>query len=213
MANFHEALRKIVENQSGYSENLDDASGEKYNGISRRFYPSWGGWEIVDALGRAASNENELKKTLEQNERLKQEVRFFFKQIYWDRFWGDRIPDQEIAEELLDTSLNLGVHGAVCLLQESLNLLSENGKKYRDILQDGRFGPNTLQALEAYLTIEDSSYLLKMTNVLQGMKYIEYLRRSPGQESYVKKWFKKIQISKNLGGVRPPAPPTDFRIE
>ena len=213
MANFDDAFRKIAGNQSGYREDPDDGSDEEYKGISRRFCPSWGGWGIVDALRRAASNENELKKTLEQNERLRQEVHFFFKQFYWDRFWGDRIPDQKIAEELFNTSLNLGVHRAVCFLQESLNLINGNREKYVDILEDGRFGPYTLEILETYLKSEDSSYLLKLMNILQGMHCIEYLRKSRGQEDYVRRLLKRMRIAEDIGVVKPPAPPTDFRIE
>jgi|GEM_PF-427947 len=214
MANFDEAFGRISRNQGGYyPEDGDDESDETYKGISRRFHPSWGGWVIVDALRRAASNENELRRTLDQNERLKKEVRFFFKQIYWDRFAGDRIPDQRIADELFDTSLNLGVHRAVCFLQESLNLLSGYREKHGSIPEDGRFGPMTLETLETYLKAEDSLDLLKVMNVLEGMHYIGYLRKQPLQEDFARKFLKRIKISKDMVAMKPPAPPTDFRIE
>lgn len=213
MADFNEAFERIIGNREEYPEEQSDSQEEKYRGISRRFCPSWAGWGIVDALRRAASNEKEFRKTLEQNEKLKQETRSFFKQIYWDRFWGDRIPDQTIAEELFDTSLTLGVHSAVCFLQEGLSLLSGQGEKHVSLLEDGCFGPLTMETLEAYLETQDASDLLKVMNILQSMHYIEYLRRKPSQQGYVRTFLKRTRISKDFAIVKPPAPPTDFRIE
>ena len=92
-----------------YKGDPDNDEAEVYRGISRRFHPSWGGWQIIDALRLSASNDNEFYKTLEQNQKLKEKVRVFFKQMYWDRFWGDRVPDQKIAEELFETSTEMGV--------------------------------------------------------------------------------------------------------
>ena len=86
-------------------------------------------------------------------------------------------------------------------------------EKYLNIFEDGRFGQYTLENLETYLKSEDSSYLLKLMNILQGMHYIENLRKSHGQEDYVKRSLKKMKIAKDIGAIKQPAPPTDFRIE
>ncbi|GAJ23902.1 unnamed protein product, partial [marine sediment metagenome] len=41
---------------------------------------------------------------------------------------------------------------------------------------------------------DDLSYLLKVMNILQGMHYIEYMRKSPTQEKYARGWLKRVKI-------------------
>lgn len=212
MADFDKACDRLLLAKGGYVEDPDNDDGVIYRGISRRFHPSWGGWQIIDALKLAASNDEEFNKTLEQNQKIKEKVRVFFKQMYWDRFWGDRVPNQEIAEELFETSTETGVHGAVSCLQEALNLLNAGQNNYRHIIEDGLFGPKTLKALEANLKMNDASYLLKVMGILQGMQYLEKMRKNPNQEERARDWFKRIRISKESVGKRP-EPPTNLRIE
>lgn len=195
MARFDEAFEKTAAIEGGYVFDPDDAGGETYKGISRRFNPSWRGWDIIDEVKKANRRKRKFDTIFENNKKLQKEVRAFYRQLYWDRFWGDQIPVQEIAEELFDTGVNMGVHRAVRFLQESLNLLNRNQKNYADIVEDGVFGKTTLKTLETYLAIDDVSYLLKVMNVLQGMHYIEYMRRSPTQEKYARGWLKRVKIS------------------
>lgn len=210
MADFHKAFDRSLPGKGGYSED-PDLDGEIYRGIARRFHPSWEGWPIIDALRFAASSDEEFSRTLEQNQRLKEQVRNFFKQTYWDRFWGDRIPNQEIAEELLETSAEMGVRGAVRCLQESLNLLKAPQKDYPHIFEDGLLGPKTLWALEAYLKIDSAPYLLNVMRIVQGMRHIEKMRRNPNERD-AKDWFERISVSKESVAI-PPAPPTNIRVE
>jgi lysozyme family protein len=212
MADFYKAFETSLLAQSGFIGDPDNDEEEVYRGISRRFHPSWDGWQIIDALRLSASNHNEFCKTLKQNQKLKEKVRVFFKQMYWDRFWGDRVPDQRIAEELFETSTEMGVHRAVGCLQEGLNILCSGQENYRHIIEDGLFGPETLMALKAYLKVNDAPYLLKVMNILQGMEYIERIRRNPNQEAYVRDWFKRIRISRESAG-KGPAPPTNLTID
>ena len=194
MANFDEAFEKTAAIEGGYVFDPDDAGGETYKGISRRFNPSWKGWDRIDEIKRANSRKKKFDKVFEQDESLQEEVLLFYKEAYWDKFWGDEIPVQEIAEELFDTGVNMGVRRAVGFLQEGLNLLNRNQKNYNDIVEDGLFGKNTLKVLMAYLKIDDLSYLLKVMNILQGMHYIEYMRKSPKQEKYARGWLKRVKV-------------------
>ena len=194
MGNFDEAFEKTATIEGGYVFDPDDAGGETYKGISRRFNPSWKGWDKIDEIKRANSRKKKFDKVFEQDESLQEEVLLFYKEAYWDKFWGDEIPVQEVAEELFDTGVNMGVRRAVGFLQEGLNLLNRNQKNYADIFEDGLFGRNTLNALEAYLKIDDLSYLLKVMNILQGMHYIEYMRKSPTQEKYARGWLKRVKV-------------------
>ena len=178
----------------------DDAGGETYRGVARRYHPGWAGWATIDQLKPQADNRRQLNKLLADNAELQQQIRDFYKQHYWDRFQGDAISSQEIAEELFDTGVNMGVHRAVRFLQEGLNLLNRNQKSYKDILEDGKSGPGTLGALGKYLAKDPPEHLLKVMNVLQGMHYIDYMRKSPTQEKYARGWLKRVCVGRAEGG-------------
>jgi len=194
VADFKKAFIKTMGHEGGYVYDPDDAGGETYRGISRRFHPSWEGWEIIEKIKKIVEKRNDFRAVIDINHEVQSAVREFYREHYWDRFQGDLIPAQEIAEELFDTSVNMGIHRAVIFLQQGLNLLNRNQKNYPDIVEDGDFGPQTLKTLKIYLKLEnnDHSSLLTIMNTLQGMHYIEYMRDHPEQEKYARGWFKRV---------------------
>ena len=50
MADFTKAYALTAAYEGGYVDDPEDAGGETYRGISRRYHPSWQGWQIIDTL-------------------------------------------------------------------------------------------------------------------------------------------------------------------
>ena len=122
-------------------------------------------------------------------------MRQFYKVEYWDKFSGDEIRPQDVANELFDTAVNMGTHRAVLFLQTGLNVLNRNGALWADLVVDGIFGRATLAALKGHDALEtEPDILLKILNVLQGAHYIEYMTKSPTQEKYARGWFNRVAI-------------------
>jgi lysozyme family protein len=193
MANFNESYDIILEHEGGYTNDPVDVGGETYKGVARKYHPTWQGWDIIDA----AKSESNFPNNLRSNDMLDWMIRHFYKENYWNLFWGDDIPNQEVANELFDTGVNMGVGRAVKYLQKGLNVLNRNQKNYADIVEDGGFGTNTMNALNQYLNIDDAFFLLKVMNILQGMHYINYMTKSPTQERFARGWLKRVSITKN----------------
>lgn len=191
MADFNAALSITLKNEGGYVNDSTDAGGETYKGIARTYHPEWSGWAVIDA----AKSDSDFPGALDSNDDLQTAVAQFYRQQYWNRFMGDVIPDQAIAEELFDTGVNMGVGRAVEFLQEGVNLLNRNQRDYADIVVDGQFGQKSLNALQSCLGQRSGgAYLLKLMNVLQGMHYIEYVRRKPAQEKYMRGWLNRVAL-------------------
>ncbi len=191
MAEFDRAFNKTIIIEGGYSFDPVDAGGETWHGISRRFHPNWPGWVIIDK--EKTKKLDFLEVLLESNDELTELEKQFYRDQFWNRFMGDSIPSQAIANELFDTAVNMGVHRAVMFLQSALNLLNRNQANYTDIIEDGVCGTVTIQRLEQCLSVEgDIPALLKLMNVLQGMHYIEYARKDPKQERFLRGWLKRV---------------------
>ena len=193
MAIFNEAYEITLNHEGGYSNDPDDVGGETYKGISRKYHPSWSGWKIIDG----AKTTPTFPTCIQYDSELNSMIVVFYKANYWDRFWGDHIISQAIANELFDTAVNMGVTRSVKFLQLGLNLLNRNQLNYPDIVEDGKFGRATMNALNSYSYMDDESYLLKILNILQGMHYINYMKKSPTQEKYARGWLSRVSIGKN----------------
>ncbi len=120
------------------------------------------------------------------------------KAIYVERYWFapgfDKINEHStvVAEELLDTGVNMGTGVAARFLQRALNVLNSEGKHYPDITVDGAIGRMTIAALRAYLAHRGKDghvVLFRALDSLQGARYIEIAEGRASQEAFVHGWF------------------------
>jgi lysozyme family protein len=182
-----------MKNEGGYTNDPDDVGGETYKGISRRYNPSWNGWEIIDEM----QNIDELDEVNNQTIELDVRVKMFYKSAYFDPYRGDEMP-YGLALEMFDTSVNMGVGRTVGFLQTALNVLNRNGTLYQDMVVDGMYGNTTHSCLQTYLKHDTIHLLVKIINVLQGNHYIEYMKKSPIQEKYARGWFSRVNFTKRV---------------
>jgi lysozyme family protein len=188
MANFTEAYKLTSAHEGGYVNDAVDRGGETYRGISRVHHPGWDGWSKIDALKRRSGFPGNLKS----DRSLQASVKSFYKKKYWDRFKGDDIPDQDVANELYDTGVNMGMRRVIRFLQNGLNLLNRNQKNYQDLVVDGLFGAKTLGILEKHLRQEtNANALLKLLNIQQGERYVTIMENDRTQEKFARGWLKR----------------------
>lgn len=188
MADFEPAYAITSAHEGGYVKDPVDRGGETYRGISRVHHPDWSGWARIDAQRRQSG----FPGRLDRDRTLQDQVRAFYKQAYWDRFEGDAIPDQAVADELYDTAVNMGVRRAVRFLQSSLNLLNRDQRDYDDLIVDGWFGRKTLATLETLLSQDrGSAALVKLMNIQQGARYVEIMAADASQERFARGWIKR----------------------
>ncbi len=111
---------------------------------------------------------------------------------YWDAVKGDQLASlsEAVTEEVVDTSVNMGVGRAGKFLQRALNVLNDRSRLYDDITVDGGIGPATLRALGVYLRTREEGVLVKALNCLQGAYYIELAERRAKDESFLYGWLK-----------------------
>ena len=193
MADFNMSYLKTMGHEGFYANDSDDRGGETWKGIARNYHPSWRGWVIIDG----EKPNPYFPKHLKDNIVLEGLVKSFYKANFWDVWLGDGFTSQALADEMFDTGVNMGVSRAVSFLQEGLNLLNRNQSMYKDLVVDGKFGNNTFNTLEIFMKTNQIDFLIKIMNVLQGMHYIDYMRKSPTQEKFCRSWFSRVEINKS----------------
>lgn len=136
MADLNKALYKVIVNEGGYVNDKDDAGGETYMGVCRKYYPKLRMWKKIDNLKNKKKTIKEINTILKKDEDIFEEVSGVYRDLYWNRICGDKIRSQSIAEELFDDAINCGVSSAIKKLQKALGVTA-----------DGIFGNKTLNAV------------------------------------------------------------------
>jgi len=187
MANFEEAVQKVLRHEgvvfdgegqpvpgkTGYVEHPDDPGGETNYGITVK----------VARKNGYKGPMMRIPYTI---------VLVIYRKRYWDRLRGDMNPDQQIAEELFDTAVNMGVKKASRFLQRTLNALNVKGTKYPDLKVDGQVGPKTMAILEQALGVAlwYRLVILRALDSLQAVRYIELAEHDEKFESFMPGWLR-----------------------
>lgn len=116
MGNFALAYPKTKQKEGGWANVAGDSGLETYCGISRRWYPKWKGWAIVDKHKPLKHNQviNDAK--------LNKLVYDFYKAEFWDVINGDKIDDQPTVERLYDFGVTSGQSRSILQIQEVLGI-------------------------------------------------------------------------------------------
>ena len=176
MVDAHVLIEALIDREGGYVANPAD------NGGSTRF-------GITEAVARANGYRGAMRDL------PREEAAAIYKRIYWLRPRFDEVAARSarIAAELFDTGANMGPAVAVTFLQRALTALNRNGSDYPDLVPDGRVGPNTLAALDAFLALRGKTrgetVLLRALEALQGERYLRLAERRPANEAFLYGWL------------------------
>ncbi len=190
---FQISFNKAIQSEGFISNNKADHGGFTYKGISRTKHPAWPGWKIIDSIYR--STDYKSVQQLNNSTALQTAVTNFYHTEFWNKIQGDLLPSQLIADELFESSINLGVPPASEILQRTINLLNRNARLYPDILIDGIIGTQTLAALNKSIAANEEKLLFNLLNFYQAKRYIEIMERDHSQEIFIG-WFNRIEIIK-----------------
>jgi lysozyme family protein len=125
----------------------------------------------------------------------RQEAAEIYRRLYWSRprFYEVAGRSPRLAAELFDTGVNMGPAVAVTFLQRALTALNRNGSDYPDLTPDGRIGPATLSALDAFLARRGrtggETVLLRALEALQGERYLRLAERRPANAAFLYGWL------------------------
>ena len=188
MSAFDQAFANLDQVEGGYVKDPDDPGGETYRGISRKRWPHWAGWAIIDTMKHQPGFPENLKTSV-----IDEHVKDFYRTNFWEAINGDILGEisPAIAREMFDTEVNTGTKGE--FLQRELNALNYISE-HADLKVDGAVGPQTLAALDRFLHIRGEageSVILAGLNAQQHTHYMDIAERSPSQRKFFFGWVAK----------------------
>lgn len=190
-----EHKRLISAFEGGWSDHPSDRGGRTIYGISKIQNPSWAGWELVEVVLVKCAAQNlpkaATRAALEADERIKELARLFYRQHYWDLVLGDSLAavSQDVAGEVFEQSVNLGVYRACKNLQVVLNIMNRDYLIVPDIREDGKIGVETVSRLQRYAVTNDIPNVLKLLNHQQSRTYIDMASSDKTQRMFIRGWL------------------------
>jgi lysozyme family protein len=187
-ANFDLAFNITMGIEGGYANDQADTGGETYRGISRKNFPSWHGWTLIDEYKKNSG----FVQLLAKDSALQQFLRDFYKANFWDVLNLDNCINQSIANEMFDTAVNMGTGIAASFLQISLDATDGKTEEFADIAIDRQIGPATMEALNGH---PRPGEVLKLINCLQGSRYVDIVKANPKQKRFMRSWLSRVELN------------------
>lgn len=165
----------VIGREGGYTNNPADPGGATMWGITER---------VARANGYTGPMSTMPRETAKD---------IYFGQYVTKPGFAAILPISEaIAEEVVDTGVNMGPAVASIFLQRALNAFNNGGRDYPDLKVDGDVGPATVGALKALLAKrghDGETVLLRALNALQGERYISIGEGRQSAETFEFGWF------------------------
>ena len=197
MAEFEAALEKLLQVEGGWCDVPGDKGGETFCGISRKNWPFWDGWRFIarakthHSFGEGPQIFNAYLSTLPG---LQRQVEEFYRSKFWKKVCCETMP-QDLAEEVFEQAVNMGVFRAVLHLQKALNAMNcfEGQPLFEDLEEDGVLGVHTKSAVEVLLRKRSQNDLLAVLNHLQACRYIDLAAAQSSQRKFLRGWMTRTK--------------------
>lgn len=165
----------LIAREGGYSDNPADKGGKTMYGIT-------------EAVARASGYAGDMRN-LPRDFAVAVYTRTYIKQPGFEPIIALHAG---LAEELIDTAVNMGAAVPGPWLQRLLNALNQRGTAWPDLTVDGKVGPATLAALAALLKKRGelgATVLLRGLNALQAVRYLEITEAREANEDFFFGWM------------------------
>ena len=193
MADFDAALLELLKDEGGYSNRPEDRGGETIFGISRKNWPDWEGWDVVDSYDNMSDVTNDP--------RLTQLTEDLYREEFWEKCGAADSPSQKAAFAVFTVAVNSGVGNAGSALQNALNTFATSPighPLYSKLTVDGIAGPNTKNTLGYFfarypVSVPECGELLCWAVLApQTNRYMSIVENDVSQSANVRGWFKRM---------------------
>lgn len=168
-------INDLITREGGYVNDPSDSGGETKYGWTKKSLRAMGWFGAVKDLDKETAFDL-----------------YYRRFVVLSGYQNIMSLSEQVAEELIDTAVNMGESWAGRFLQESLNAFNNEQKHYPDITVDGQVGPATVRTFRKFLEIrktEGEVVMMRALNCLQGARYISLSQNYSKNERFVYGWL------------------------
>lgn len=133
MATFEKSFIKTVKAEGGYVNDPNDAGGETYMGVTRKYHPNLAMWTKIDNYKKSL-DKKELNKVLKEDKQVQQDIRNVYLNNYWKPLRLDEVNSQLMANQFFDNAINCGVTATIKLMQK-IKFMKITGKMSNELIK------------------------------------------------------------------------------
>lgn len=188
MADFLKSYNNYVKPvEGGYSYIKADKGGETYAGISRRYHPTWPGWDFIDKQQKPIAWNKKYSE-------LTPLVNQFYEKMYTDNNFH-KIKNQAVADILFDWFVNSGYAAVNTRAPETFGVDEILNNRFGFKLPiDSQFDSKTIDAINATDPVKLHTEIKK-----ERKNYYNFLlSKDPSQLVFAKGWLARIDKFPNL---------------
>ena len=189
MDNFNEALKHTLQFEGGYVNDPADNGGETFRGVSRKSWPKWPGWVLIDkAKAEGERTAKAINARFVDDKTMGEIVAKFYNDNFWKPF-ECLCATGRINGKLFDTAVNVGVKQAFKFLQSALN------DRGATLTVDGIVGAKTIAAVQdalIYRPVEEGAVLALLVQK-QSDFYKRLAANKPSQQKFLKGWLRRAE--------------------
>lgn len=176
MADFNKSIEIVLKNEGKYVKAEDDLNGgETYKGVSRKNFPNWIGWKIIDA----SKHQPTFPDNLDLDVVLQQDIKDFYRTEFWNKIQGDNIISQTKADSIFDFAVNAGVATSIKVVQRVVGLIG--------VSNDGIIGPNTINRINQF----DEKLFVPLFIIEKIKLYIGVCNKRPENKKFFFGWVNR----------------------
>lgn len=166
MADYKKLVPYILKWEGGWSNDKADKGGPTMKGVTLAVYTAY-----RNKLGKSIPTQNDLKNI------SKEEWEDILKSMYWDRWKGDEINNQSIANLLVDWVWTSGSYGIVY------------PQRLLGLVDDGIVGPKTLSAINSY---PNQKVLFDKLWTRRKQHFTSIAKSRPNNQKFLKGWLNRL---------------------
>lgn len=180
MSQFQPAIKFLLLNEGGFSNDPNDPGGATNYGISLRYLRSLGAITANDLPSGDIDHDGtvDIKDILALTP---EEAENIYQVYWWDKYNYGEIVDQSVATKTLDFGVNMGSAIGVKLLQLACHVLAPSVS----IQIDGLIGPYTLEIVNSL----DPQRLLTAYEYQAVNFYTNLAKNKASLQKYLKGWI------------------------
>lgn len=182
MATFKLSYDKYIKPiEGGYANVTNDLGGETYAGITRKNFPTWSGWKVLD------TKPHPIKHNAKFSE-LDSAVENFYLGLYNQNNFN-KIVSQDIADILFDWFVNSGYLAVKTTAPETYGVDELLNKYFGfNLPMDSRFDTETINAINQVNSAQLFDHIKRNREIF----YKEIVRKNPTQAKFLSGWLKRI---------------------